>query len=62
MKIRLVGPLAECTATLALLRAGAGLRVTSVSAPYPSRRNPAHVRLYLTCDLLTPASEGDPST
>jgi hypothetical protein len=60
VKIRLIAPLAECTAMVALLRAVTGLRITSASAPYPSRRNPDHVLLYLTCDLLEPASEGDP--
>jgi hypothetical protein len=59
VKIRLMGTRAECAAAVDLLRAASAFGVTSVSRPYPSRRDPAQVRLYLTCDLLEPGREGD---
>ncbi|GAA4963799.1 hypothetical protein [Actinoplanes utahensis] len=62
MKIRLIGTRTECAAAVDRLHAAAGLRITTLAGPYPSHRNLAHVRFYLTCDLLDPATEGAPPT
>ncbi|GAA5045538.1 hypothetical protein HNP84_002605 [Thermocatellispora tengchongensis] len=45
MNVRLIGEPAEVTAVALALRAV--FTIDAARGPYPSRRDPAHVRLYL---------------
>ena len=51
MNIRLMGDSGQVAAMVAVLLAAPGLRITSVSRPYPNRGNPAQVRVYLDAEV-----------
>ena len=65
MNIRLMGDASQVAAALAFLETLPGLRITSVSRPYPNRRDPGQQRIYLDADLTacgtrTELAGGDP--
>lgn len=52
MNIRVMGDSDQVAAAVAVLEAFPGLHVTSVSRPYPNRRDPGQVRVYLDATVL----------
>jgi hypothetical protein len=51
MNIRLMGDGDQVAAAVAVLEKLPGLRVTAVSRPYPNRRHPEQMRIYLDAEI-----------
>jgi hypothetical protein len=52
VKIRVMGDSDQVAVAVAVLEAFPGLHVTDVSRPYPNRRDPGQVRVYLDATVL----------
>ncbi|GGQ77678.1 hypothetical protein [Couchioplanes azureus] len=59
MNIRLMGDGDQVAAAVAVLETLPGLRIASVSRPYPNRRDPEQMRIYLDAEITHVPVGGD---